>query len=150
MRKCFVSVSLVVVSLGLFLSEYRVEALAGNLDVPSLGFPSEMNKTTREQIMAAIVDKSYQFIDGRFVNAFTTLRYGGEMKGLNRFLEKLAECEGMKVVITYSKSLSGEVATWLLRHNGWVEARQLVVSINTDAPKFDKTKLEIPKQVLVQ
>jgi hypothetical protein len=46
--------------------------------------------------------------------------------------------------------LSGEVATWLLRHNGWVEARQLVVSINTDSPKFDKTKLEIPKQVLVQ
>ena len=103
------SVSLVVVSLGLFLSEYRVEALAGNLDIPSLGFPSEMKETTREQIMAAIVDKSYQFIDGHFVNAFTTLRYGGEMKGLNRFLEKLAECEGMKVVITYSKSLSNRI-----------------------------------------
>jgi len=109
-----------------------------------------MKDMTREQIMVAIVDKSYQFIDGHFVNAFTTLRYGGEMMGLNRFLEKLAECEGMKVVITYNKGLLGEEATWLLRHNGWVEARQLVVSINTDAPKFDKTKLEIPKQVLVQ
>ena len=140
----------VVVLLALFLSEYRVGALAGSLDKPSLGFPADMKESTREQIMSAIADKSYEFISGRFVNAFTTLRYGGEMKGLNRFLEKLAECEGMKVVITYNKGLLGEEATWSLQHSGWVQARQLVVSINTHAPRFDKSKLEIPKQVLVQ
>lgn len=150
MRKYFVPIPLVVVLLALVLSDYRVEALAGSLDKPSLGFPSEMKKSTREQLMAALEDKSYRFIKGHFINAFTTLRYGGGMKGLNRFLEKLAECEGVKVVITYNEGLSGEGATWLLQHNAWGEALQLVVSINTHAPRFDKSKLEIPEQVLVQ
>lgn len=150
MRKYFLTIPFVVGALALFLCQYRADALAGDLDRPSLGFPSDMKETMRQQVMSAISDKSYQFIGGRFINASTTLRYGGEMVGLNRFLEKLVECEGMKVVITYDKGSAGEQATWLLRHNAWGEARQLVVSINRSAPRFDQGKLEIPKQVVVQ
>ncbi len=136
--------SLVVLFVSLFLPD-RAFGLAGNLDQPSLSFSADDQVLDREAVMKAICDESYGFLGGFFVNASTTLRYGGGTDDLNRFLKRLSRCRGARLVVVNQDSHIGQDATWRLHHSAWGNPRQFTVSINSSSPHFDKHRLVIPE-----
>ena len=54
-----------------------------------VGHASGHPDSLRTNLMAAITDKDYKFLDGHFINANTILHYGGPTESLNRFLTRL-------------------------------------------------------------
>ena len=145
MKSSILRLSFLVVLLAPLIFPDRAYALAGTLDQPSLSFLSDEKLLDRESVMKAIGDKSFQFLSGFFVNASTTIRYGGDTAGLNRFLKRLSACHGARLVVRYVDSDSADGATWRLQHTAWGNARQFVVSIYAGSPQFEKDCLIIPK-----
>lgn len=138
------------VALSLLLGVERVHALAGSLDHPSLSFPESEKELGLDEVMKVLNMKEAKFLRGHFVNAFTTLRYGGDMASLNLFLSRLAACTGAEVALVYHDKLVDETSTWLLQHNAWGNPREFVISVNPDAPGFDKALLKLPTKVKIQ
>jgi hypothetical protein len=118
-----------------------VHALAGDLTFPSLSFSSEFPEAFRTNVMAAISKKECKFLDGHFVNANTTLHYGGSTESLNHLLARLAEIDGVRVVVTFVKEPGGPA--WTLSHLGWGSPGTLSVQINTAAASIEMEKLAI-------
>ncbi len=113
--------------------------LAGNLDAPSLSFPA--NSKSQKAVMEVISDKQFRFLRGRFVNAFSTLLYGGDADSLNTFLSKLARCPGAKVTVAFDKG--GEDASWILTHNAWGDPDTFHIVVNT--ARIAEASVKIPK-----
>jgi hypothetical protein len=123
------------------ISLTKVHALAGDLTSPSLAMPAETSEAVRTNLMAAISDKEYKFLDGHFINASTTLHYGGQTESLNRFLAKLGECDGVRLTVTFVKEPDGPA--WTLTHNGWGAAGEIYIQINIAASEIKMEQLTI-------
>ena len=143
----FINISLTVVTaLSIVLGTQRVHGLAGTLDHPSLSFPQDEKDVDQEEVMKVLGMKEAQFLGGRFVNAFTTLQYGGDTDALNRFLARLSACKGTSVVVTYHETPGGDTSTWWLQHNAWGNPKELVVSIDAKSPRFDPSLFKLPAE----
>ena len=64
----------------------RVYALAGDLDHPSLALPANAPAELHSRLIRILDDKDAKFLRGHFVNAHTTLEYGGSTDALNQML----------------------------------------------------------------
>ncbi len=149
MRLINVSLTLAI-AFAIVLGTERVHGLAGTLDHPSISFLQDEKELQRDEVMKALNMEGARFLGGQFVNAFTTLRYGGDTAALNRFIEKLADCRGAKVVIAYHGKLINETATWLVQHMAWGNPRQFVISIYKESPRFDASLLKLPAKVSIE
>lgn len=105
-------------------------ALAGKLDRPSIAFPQSVDAGWREGVTQALETEGARFLDGRFINAATTLRYGGSTDALSRFLDRLARCNGLKLRIRFDSSLD---AVWTVQHNAWIDSTAFEVRISPDS-----------------
>jgi hypothetical protein len=113
-------------------SNFQVHAMAGDLNHPSIALPADAPQKFREQIMAILNDKDCKFLGGHFINANTTLQYGGSAEALSRMLAQLAECDGIRVQVTFVKKPGGEV--WTLNHNAWADPGHIAVQVNLVSP----------------
>ena len=120
----------------------RVLGMAGDLDRPSLAFPTETPKALQSQILVALNAREAAFLRGRFINADTTLAYGGDTDALSVMLAQLAGCEGIRVKVSFVRVPGGE--SWTIRHNAWADATHIAVRVNVAAEKVDLLKLDLP------
>ncbi len=77
-------------------------ALAGLLSRPSIAF-STNSKPSHDMVMKVLANKKYKFVTGSFVNWSTTMWYSGNAADLTEFLDGLAQFDGLKLLVKYSK-----------------------------------------------
>ena len=112
--------------LTLTLATPSVFALAGQLNEPGVALPEHHPEAARKRIMAALNRADCKFLGGNFLNAFTTLRYAGDTKALNRFLDDLANCPGVTLSVSFVKSLP-EAGDWQVQHEARSKSKGLPV-----------------------
>ena len=71
-----------VLAVLLFASTLPAFALAGGLSHPGVAMPTNLPPAFHTNLTAALTDAKVKFLGGNFVNAFTSLRYGGETRAL--------------------------------------------------------------------
>jgi hypothetical protein len=145
------SLRLTLLVTGLWLSSLAPSfGLAGDLTQPSLAFPKDAPYC--DAVMKVVMDKSFKFLRGYFVNADTTLEYSGDAASLNAFLAHLAACAGVKVSVSFSSDADGFAtpeavnsdAAWTLRHNAWGDGAAFHVIVNTRLIK--ESAVAVPKE----
>lgn len=122
-------------------------ARAGKLDRPSISIPTvgEGEASTPDRICSAIQETlnqhSKQFVSGRFVNAHSTMEFGGTAAELNALLKDLAVIEGAKIQIRFSEGSDDLLKPyvkaegdklpyqWKIEHNAWGDAQYLSITI---------------------
>jgi hypothetical protein len=109
-------------------------ALAGTLDSPGVAFSGDYPKDAQGRVMAALTRKDCKFLDGMFVNWFTTLRYQGETKALNLFLGDLAKCPGVTVQVGFKKL---EECDWRVSHDAHGNRFHIEVNLNSKQIKLE-------------
>lgn len=120
----------------------KAHAMAGDLEHPSLAFPEDMPAALQAQIMAALSGKDAKFLQGHFINADTTLAYGGNTESLTSMLARFSECDGIRIKVSFVRGPAAE--SWTVRHNAWGDARYIGVQVNVSATEIDLQKLELP------
>src|SRR5438477_5715364 len=79
----------------------HAHAMAGDLKAPSLAMPEGTPDAFRTNVLAILGDKECKFLDGTFINASTTLHYGGSTESLNNLVAKLSELDGVRISVTF-------------------------------------------------
>lgn len=120
----------------------RVHPMAGDLRHPSLSLPADTPNELRAKLMLILADDEAQFLGGRFINASTTLEYGGATPALNRMVAKLIDCQGVKVRLHFTNTPNGPA--WSVEHNAWAEPLALGLGINLGAPSIRAEDLKLP------
>jgi hypothetical protein len=135
---------------------------AGKMDQPSIAFPTtgEGANGTPDPICTAIekvLDKhAAAFVAGRFINAHSTMEFGGTTTQLNALLKDLADIAGAKFQVRLAEAsesglrLDGKDAhddrpyPWRIEHNAWGDAQYLSVTIFLGNGKIKLEDLQIP------
>jgi hypothetical protein len=129
-----------VLELALF-EPRRAFGLAGDLKSPSLSMPAATPVEFRTNVLAALSDKNCKFLDGHFINASTTLNYGGSTAALNQLINQLSSFEGLRVMVGFVSNAGGP--SWIIQHNGWGDGGQIYIKINVAAPDFKPEQLQL-------
>lgn len=116
-------------------------ALAGDLKQPSISMASGYPAEARRQIMTALNHPDSKFLNGRYVNWFTTMHYRGDTRALNGFMAGLIKCPSVTLRVTFNKELIFD-GDWTVRHNGQNGAFNIL--INLKSTNLDLAGLEIP------
>ena len=82
-----------------------------------------------------------KFLGGQFINAVTTLRYGGDTGALNQFLAGLAECSEARIRVQFVRDLD---SAWRLQHNGWSDGREFLVQIGLGSDRIHLEEIQWP------
>lgn len=115
--------------------------MAGDLKIPSLTMPSDTPPELHTKLISALSHKDCHFLDGRFINASTTLHYGGSAASLSGLIKQLASCEAMRVRVSFVRDTAGPC--WTVKHNAWANPNDIFIQINTANPALDLRQLEI-------
>ena len=134
----------IFLALGLALVT-RVLALAGDLTEPGLAFPSDFPVAARTQISESLKHPDCKFLGGRFVNWITHLKYSGDTKGLNGFLDTLAKCPGVAVAVRFSDEEFEAGCDWTIDHISGGDTCHLNVKVNLKSTRIKLTELAIPE-----
>lgn len=119
----------------------NAHAAAGDLTSPSLSMPADTPLALRTNLLAAISERECKFLDGHFINAWTTLNYGGSTEALNHLLARLCGYDGVRLVVTFVKEPEGPA--WTLSHNGNGDPGELFIKVNVAATTIDVGELEM-------
>ena len=135
-------------------------ALGGNLKTPGISIPldrpdgGENNVAVR--INQVLVDHQTQFVNGSFINSYTSLNFKGNTEKLNSLLNDLAEIEGSKISILFSNEkglgrvafpaagLQDEACQWTISHNGRSEAELVTLTIYLGDGLIELDQLKLP------
>jgi hypothetical protein len=128
-------------------------ARAGNLDRPSVAMSTTYPAADAAKLKAALDLPECKFLDGRYVNAATTLRYGGDAAALSKQLDALTRCHGLAVHLTFDRPSAARagVATidvdepgcaWTISHIG--PSGDITVRINLGSDKVKLEELNLP------
>lgn len=134
-------VLLVVLGVGILVGTARVWGLAGTLNRPSVALPESMEPGWRAQLMKVLEAPAAEFLGGQYINAVTTLRYGGDTGALNRFLAGLTECPEARIRVQFVRDLD---SAWRLQHNGWSDGREFLVQILLGSDRIHLEELQLP------
>ena len=133
-----------VLAVLLLASTLRAFALAGELSEPGLAMPTNVPPAFSTNLTAAVTDAKVKFLGGNFVNGFTALRYGGETRALNGFLERLAKGPGVKLSVRFENCADEQPQAWLLTHDAWHDAYAVCVRINLKSRRLQLADLVLP------
>ena len=122
-------------------SNVRVYGMAGELTHPSIAWPGD-NAKMRERITSILNEKDAKFLGGRFINAASSLEYGGTMDALSRIVVKLLECEGVRVQVTFVREPTS--SAWTVNHNAWADPLHFGIQVNLDAKTLNLEHLYLP------
>ena len=133
--------SLIVAAI--LLSCSTLPAAMGILETPSLAMPRDYPKADYEKIKAVLERKDCKFLGGMWLNAATSLRYGGDTTSLNLFIEALSLCPNLKVHVLFYRPTGGNVGgDWMVTQYGAVN--QVEVRINLASDKIKIENLALP------
>lgn len=91
-------------------------ALAGKLKQPGIALSKKYPDVVRKKIYAALNRKDCKFVDGMFINSFTTLWYDSDTRALNLFMDDLKHIPQVTLNVSFVKSISREKAAWSVHH----------------------------------
>jgi hypothetical protein len=117
-----------------------VRAAAGEIDAPAVAHAAGFPEAARLQIAAALKREDCRFLGGHWLNAWTTLRYAGDTRALNLFIEDLTQCPGVTVSVSFKHSLPDE-AVWCVGHSAHSNRFQIEIS----AERIELDELVIPE-----
>ena len=123
------------------LGIHRAHAMAGTLKSPSVAMPAETSVQLRTNLLAALSESECKFLTGNFINASTTLQYGGSTESLNRLINHLSSMEGIRVLVGFVNEPSG--SSWIISHNGWGDPAQIYIKVNVGAASFKPEQLQL-------
>jgi hypothetical protein len=123
------------------VSAAKANAMAGELKKPSLAMPANTPVEFRTNLIAAISEKDCKFLEGSFINASTTLRYGGSTESLNHLLDRLAQFDRIRVTVSFARETAGPA--WTLKHNGWADPGEIFITVNAASPSIQLEQLQI-------
>ncbi len=121
---------------------HRAFALYGELKEPGVALSEDLPEAARKRITAALHRTDCRFLGGNFLNSFTTLRYAGETKALNMFLDALANCPGVTLSVSFVKSLP-EAGDWHVHHEAHPNRFHVRVSLASE--KLELEHLYLPE-----
>jgi hypothetical protein len=128
----------------LFALTFRSFGLAGDLTKPALAFPRGFPESAQTNILSALQQTDSRFIGGSFLNSSTTLKYGGDTRALNSFLEGLVKCTGVILSVRFDAESDSEDCDWLVTHSALQPGRFTVhVKLKSSHIKLDD--LTIPE-----
>jgi len=130
-----------ITGLSMLVVAARAYALAGDVQNPSLAFPQDMPAAVQTRIVTALHAKAAKFLEGHFVNAGTTLDYGGDTGALAAMLAELVACDGVQVRLSFVRGPVGQ--SWTLKHNAWIEPATIRIELNLEAAAIDLQKLDL-------
>ena len=133
-----------LVSALLVLTAISTLALARyqELDAPSLGTSKNFPDATYQKVKAVLERKDCKFLGGAALNAFTSLRYGGDTIALNKFVEALSLCPDVKVHVNFFRPQPGVECDWMVTHDA--HTNELVVRINLASEAVKMEDLYLP------
>jgi hypothetical protein len=128
-------------------------ARAGNLDHPSVAMSPDYPAADAAKLRAALDLPECKFLDGRYINAATTLRYGGDAAAVSKQIDALARCPGLSVHLTFSRPpatgpgvVSMDVdepgCAWTISHIG--PSGDFTVRVNLGSDKVKVEELNLP------
>jgi hypothetical protein len=114
-----------------------------DLTQPSLAFPRDFPESTKTNILARLRPTDCKFIEGWALNASTTLKYAGDTAALNRFLQALATCPGIRLYVCFADN-PDEDSDWMLTHNAH-QPGYLETQVNLKSKQIKLDALAIPE-----
>jgi hypothetical protein len=147
----------------MFASAREAWALAGRLDKPSIVIPTTGDGELRQQdpvctaMHKVLSDHAKQFVSGSFINAHSTMEFGGSTADLNALLKDLAGVEGAKLQIRFAKSSDDPARMqlddvdgplpyqWRIHHSAWVgDPQSLSITVYLGDGKIQAEDVELP------
>ena len=108
-------------------------ALAGSLDRPGVAFSATYPAAARDKVMAVLNRKDAKFVDGHFVNSWTSLRYRGDVRAANLFVG---------VTVSVSLKRLTDDCDWRVGHDA--HSNQFQIEVNLTSPRLELEQLVIP------
>ena len=118
-----------------------VSALYQELTTPSVGFAKGYPAASQAKVMAALKRPDSKFLGGHFLNSWTSLRYGGNTRALNLFLDDLVKCPGVTVHVGFKKLPDN--TDWRVGHDAW--SNRFQVEVNLTSERLNIEELYIPE-----
>jgi broad specificity polyphosphatase/5'/3'-nucleotidase SurE len=116
-------------------------AMRGKIDnAAGIAFSSSYPEHARKQVQAALQNKGCKSIDGSFINAVSTLNFGGDTPSINELLEELAECPGTRLAVSFKK-IEHE-CDWRLIHDA--HTNRFHITVNLKSKQVNIEELVIP------
>lgn len=154
-----VSALMLIAGLSTLSSPQMAWGLAGTLERPSISIPT-VGDGKPDPVCSAIRETlsrhARQFVSGRFINAHSTMEFGGTAVELIALLKDLAAIEGAKLLVRFSEGsdnlLKSDVKSdgntlpyqWVVKHNAWGDAQYLSVTILVGAGGLKAEDVQIP------
>ena len=128
MKTLFASVSILV----LFI--VNASAIGGEIDYPQIGHHVGIDKFQKEKVHALLeyMENELKFIEGSFINEFSTQRFGGASEKAGRFIGMLKEVGIWEVEIGF-RDFGEQESAFILHQNS---AKTLSLSINSGRSDF--------------
>jgi hypothetical protein len=137
------SIALVCAFIALSAISSLAWAALGTLDAPSLGTSKNFSEATYQKVKVVLERKDCKYLGGGWLNANTSLRYGGDTTALNKFVEALSLCPDVKVHVNFFRPSPGGVeCDWMVTHDA--HTNELVVRINLASEKVKMEDLYLP------
>lgn len=138
-----------VFALGLFITLIAAIATSnflfaamGKLERPSFAIRNGIvSKEDYEKIVAVLNRKDCKFVEGMWLNSFTTLKYKSETVPLNLFIKELTECPNVIVHVSFYQS-EPQDADWTVSNSA---DNRFNICINLKSKAIDMEKLYLPE-----
>ncbi|MDB6109231.1 MAG: hypothetical protein JWR69_981 [Pedosphaera sp.] len=119
--------------------------MAGKLTSPTLSFPKDFPEAVRTNMLGVLTRPDFKFLSGDFINSTTRLRYVGDTKALNLFLERLAHCPGVTLSVGFGRDIDEEKEVdWQVSHGALTDAGRLRIEVNPHSSQIKLEELVIP------
>jgi hypothetical protein len=96
---------------------------------------------TQAALEKALGRPEAKYLQGHWLNRWSSLQYGGDTTALNKMIAELAECPGLSVAVTFQK-LNNE-ASWMVGQDS--NAPKVQVTINLSSRQIDLERISLPR-----
>jgi hypothetical protein len=122
-------------------------AAYGELDSPSVAFPTGYPKADARRVNAVLASEKVKFAGGHWLNSHTLIKYRGDTKALSGFLEELAKCPNLTIHVSFEKPQNSasylEGIDWAVSHMAG-EPGKYHILINLASDQIDLPSLYLP------
>ena len=95
---------------------------------------------TQAALEKALRRPDAKYLQGHWLNSWSSLQYGGDTTALNLMIADLAQCPGLSVAVTFQK-LNND-ASWIVGQNG--NAPKVQVTVNLSSPQIVSERISLP------
>jgi hypothetical protein len=130
---------------GFGLLTQLAKGASGTLETPNVPMANDYSKADYAAVLAVLngKGKEWKYVEGSWLNRFTTLQYDGDTTSLNLFLEALTKCPHLTVHVNFFRPAStSDLPAWLVTHTAGENA--FVVRINLASKAINLEKLYLP------